>query len=187
MSTKKGKQSAIWRMLFTFFAISKTIYYFGIITAAFNQGGLRAMGTVMFNRLLTQDILIILIILLTFNTEKLVTSKISKYNKNANQVIVHIIDYVLYMGVLAVYFGAMMFFGIFQSFNWREFLIYSSAVYLVIVIVVEIKKYLKKKEMTEYVPALSIDEKLAMLKNLLDNNVLTQEEYECKKVKLLGV
>jgi len=186
MNVKK-KQSAIWGILFTFFAISKTIYYFDIITAALYQGGLLAMGEAVLNRLLTQDILIILIILLTFNTEEFVTSLISKYNKTVNQIIVLIIDYVLYMGVLTLYFLAMMFFGLFQNMNWLVFLIYSSSIYFVIIIVLEIKKYLKKKEKTEYTPVLSTDEKLAMLKTLLDNSVLTQEEFDHKKEELLGV
>ncbi|MCL2376180.1 MAG: SHOCT domain-containing protein [Defluviitaleaceae bacterium] len=187
MSIKKEKRSAIWEMLFSFLVISKVLYYSDFITASLNQGGLWAMGETLLNRMLTQDILIILIILLTFNTERLVTMILSKYNKIVNQMMVHIIDYVLYMGVLATYFGLMLFFGIFENFSWLVFLIYSSIIYLVIIIAIEAKKYLKKKEMTAYTHALSTDEKLAMLKTLLDNSVLTQEEYDRKKEELLGV
>ena len=139
-------------------------------------------------RLLTQDIIIILVILLTFQTEKLVTMQILKYNKTVNQTIVHIIDYLLYIGVLAIYFGAMNFaVGFFPNMFNLEVFIYFSILYLVIVAVVEIKKYFKKKEKTGYTPVLSADEKLTMLKTLLDNSVLTQEEYDRKKDELLGV
>ena len=185
MGAKKWKKSAIWRMLFSFLVVSKVLYYSNLVATALNQGGLRAMGEAVLTRLLTQDILIILVILLTFNTEKFIPLKISRYNKALNQTIVHIIDYVLYMGVLALYFGIMLFFNLFQNVNWYVFLIYSSSVYLAIVIVLEIKKYLKKKEVTAYAHDLSTDEKLAMLKTLLDNGVLTQEEYDCKKGRLL--
>jgi len=187
MSAKKGKWSAIWGMLFSYLVISKVLYYFDIVTTAINEGGLSAMGETVLSRLLTQDILIILIILLTFNTEKFVTLIFSKYNKTVNPMIVHSIDYVLYMGILAIYFWAMLFFGIFQNMNWLVFFIYSSIVYLAILIAIEGKKYLKKKEMTAYTHVLSTDEKLAMLKTLLDNSVLTQGEYDRKKDELRSV
>ncbi|MCL2856307.1 MAG: SHOCT domain-containing protein [Oscillospiraceae bacterium] len=190
MSAKKGKRSAIWKMLLAYLAISKIVYYFDMITTTLNQSGLWAVGEAVLERLLTQDILIILIILFTFNTENFVTLRISKYNKTVNSIIVHSIDYVLYIGVLIAYFGAMAFvFGFFPYIitNWRENLIGFSILYFIIVITVEIKKYLKKKEKAEYIPVLSLDEKLAMLKTLLDNGVFTQEEYDSKKEKLLGV
>ena len=187
MSAMQGKRSAIWRMLFLYLVISKVLYYFDIIINALSQGNLWTMGEAVLARLLTQDILIVLIILLTFNTEKFVTLILSKYNKTVNQLLVHSIDYVLYMGGLAGYFWMMLFFGFFQNMNWLVFFIYSSSAYLIIVIAIESKKYLKKKEMTTYTHILSKDEKLAMLKTLLDNSVLTQEEYDYKKEKLLGV
>jgi len=187
MSVKKEKKPAIWRVLFLYLIASKVIYYFDFITTALNQGGLWTMGDSVLTRLLTQDILIILVILLTFNTETFVTLILSKYNKTVSDVTVHIIDYMLYIGALAIYFWIMLFFGLFQYVNWRVFLIYSSIIYVVIVIAIEGKKYLKKKEMITYVPVLSTDEKLAMLKTLLNNSVLTQEEYDRKKETLLGV
>ena len=174
-------------MLFSYLVISKVLYYSDIITTALNEGGLSAMGETILSRFLARDILIILIILLTFNTEKFVTLTLSKYNKTVNPMIVHSIDYVLYMGVLAIYFWTMLFFGIFQNMNWLVFFIYSSIIYLAIVIAIEGKKYLKKKEMTAYTHVLNTDEKLVMLKTLLDNSVLTQEEYERKKDELLGM
>jgi len=187
MSVKKEKRSAIFGMLFTYLAISKAIYYYNLTTNTLFQGGFQNMVEVVLERLLTQDILIILLLLLTLYTEKLVTLQILKYNKTVHQTIVHIIDYLLYIGVLAIYFGAMNFaFGFFPNMFRLEVFIYFSVLYLVIVAVVEIKKYFKKKEMTGYAPVLSADEKLAMLKTLLDNSVLTQEEYDRKKEELLG-
>ena len=145
------------------------------------------MAEVVIERLLTRDILIILVILITLHTEKLVRLQILKYNKTVNQTIVHIIDYLLYIGVLAIYFGVMFAFGFFPNVFTLEVFIYFSVLYLVIIAVIEIKKYFKKKEKTEYAPVLSVNEKLAMLKTLHDNNVLTQEEYDSKKESLFGV
>jgi len=194
MIVKKEKQSAILKMLFTYLAVSKAIYYYTLITGTLFQDGFQIqdgfliMVDVVLERLLTRDILIILVILLTLQTEKLVTAQILKYNKTVNQTIVHIIDYLLYIGVLAIYFGAMDFaFGFFPNMFSLEVFIYFSVLYFVIVAIVEIKKYFKKNEKTKYNPALSSDEKLAMLKTLLDNSVLTQEEYDRKKGELLDL
>ena len=188
MSVKKEKQSAILGMLFTYLAVSKVIYYYNVTTNALFQGGFQDMIAVVLERLLTQDILILLLMLLTLYTEKLVALQILKYNKTVNQAIVHIIDYLLYIGVLTIYFLTMNFaFGFFPNMFSLEVFIYFSVLYLVIVAVVEIKKYFKKKEKTEYAPALSVNEKLAMLKTLHNNNVLTQEEYDNKKESLFGV
>jgi len=187
MSVIKKNRPAIWQILFSYLVVSKVIYYFEFIAAALNQNGLWAMGEALLTRLLTQDILIILIVLLTFNTEKFVASKIIKYNKTVNQIIVHIIDYVLYMGALVIYFWAMMFFEFSQNMGWGGIFVSSSIIYLVIVITIETKKYLKKKEMTGYNHILNADEKLAMLKALLDNSVLTPDEYNSKKETLLGM
>ena len=184
MSVIKENRPAVWQVLFSYLIVSKVIYYFEFIASALNRGGLWAMGEALLTRLATQDLLIILIILLTLNTEKFVASKIKISNKTANQAIVHTIDYVLYMGVLLIYFGAMMFFGLFQGMSWGEIIIVSTVVYLVIIIAMESKKYLKKKEMTGYTHSLSTDEKLAMLATLRDNDVFTKEEYNCKKEKI---
>jgi len=147
MSAKKGKRSALWDVFFLYLVISKAIYYYDLTANALFQGGFRDMGAVVLERLLTQDILIVLVILLTLNTEKFVTLIFSKYNKTVNPLIVHSIDYVLYIGALAIYFGAMNFvFGFFPSmFRLTDF-IYLSILYLVIVAAIEIKKYFKKKE-----------------------------------------
>jgi len=185
MNVKKEKQSVIWKVLFMYLAVSEIFNWYDTIINAATQGSLWSMRNIILNRLLTQDMLIILVVLLTLNTEKFVQLMFSKFNKTVNQIVVHFIDYVLYMGVLVIYFFTLIFiFGLFQNMNWAENFIYFSILYLAIVMVVEIKKYLKKKEMTKESPALSADEKFDMLKTLRDNNILTQEEYDSKKGKL---
>jgi len=187
MSAKKGKRSAIWGMLFAYLAISKILYWYNIILAALYQGNLMAMGEAVLMRLLTQDVPIISGVLIMFYMEKFYHLKISKLNKALNQVMAHIIAYLLFMGIVILYFWVMiLFFDFFQNINWGENLIYTSIAYLIVVIVLEIKQHFKKKEMTEYIPILNESEKLTLLKTLLDNNVLTQEEYDSKKEKLLG-
>jgi len=184
MSTKKGKRLVILHVLVTYLAISKIVYYFDMITSSLAQGGFSAMGEAVLARLLTQDILIILVILFTLYTDNIVTLKVSKYSNIINSIILHVVDYVLYIAVLFGYFWSINFiFGIFAALiaNWWENLIFFSILYLVIVAVVETKKYLKKKETSEKPLILNTDEKLAMLRTLFDYGVLTQDEYDSKK------
>ena len=185
MGAKKRKMSAIWGILFAYLAISKVFYWFNIIIVALNQGDLRAMGEVVFTRLFTQDMLIILGILLVLYIEKFVQLKISLNNKTLKQIIEHIIIFLLLNGVFIFYFWAMnMFLGNNPSLNLGSNLIYGGIIYLVLAVVFEVKKYLKKKEMTGYMSILNVDEKLDMLKALLESNILTQEEFDRKKEKL---
>jgi len=187
MDEIKAKRSAFRQMVFSYLIVSKALYYFEMIGAALLQGGFWAVSETILTRLLTRDLLIILIILITFNTDKLVPQKIAKNNRVLNQVIVHTIDYILYMGIMSLYFWGTMFFGLFEGMNWRIILINLSALYVIILVAIESKKYMKKKEMTAYTHVLNKDEKLAMLKTLFDNDVLTLDEYDSKKEKVLGV
>lgn len=60
--------------------------------------------------------------------------------------------------------------------------------YSVVMIAMNVKTYFKKKSMSEYTLSVkNTESKLAMLKILLNDNILTQEEFEQKKVKLLEI
>jgi len=185
MSTKKVKKSTIWKMLFAYLAISKIMYWYNTVTVAFFQGDLWGVAGAVFTRLLT-DIPIIMGVFIMFYMENVFELKISKNNKILNEIITHAISYAMYMGVIIVYFWSIILLNAIESLNWIEGLIYASVAYIVVVIALDIKRYFKKKEMTAYVPVLSADEKLTMLKTLFDNNVLTQDEYDRKKEELLG-
>ena len=86
--------------------------------------------------------------------------------------------------MLFVYLAISLVLGQPLRWNWGENFIYGGVLFLAISVVIEIKFYLKKKEKTEYTPVLNTEEKLSMLKTLLDNNVITQDEYESKKKML---
>ena len=188
MSAKKSKKSEIWAMLFAYLTISKMFYWLNLISDAVNEGDLSTVGNAVLTRLLAQDMLIILGILLVTCLEKFVLSRVSKYKKIWRQIAEHIAIYLLMQGVIFVYFQVRtLILGIPLNWNWGESFIIGGILYLIIAGVLEIKGFLKKKELTECAPVLSADEKLAMLKTLLDNSVLTQEEYDRKKGELLDL
>jgi len=185
MNVKKGKRTTIWEMLFVYLAISKIIYWVNIIAVAFFQGDIRAVGEAVLARLLNQDILIIMGILLVFCVERFTQRKMLQYKKVWVRLIEYIVSYLLVMGIAFTYYWATsLILGRSLNWSWGENLIYGGVLFLAISVVLEIKYYLKKKEKTEYTPVLNTEEKLSMLKTLLDNNVITQDEYEGKKKTL---
>ena len=186
MNTKKVKRSKFRGMLFVYLAISKIFYWYAIIINALNQGDLWAAGEAILLRLLNQDIPIILSIFIMVGIEEFIQLKLPKFNKILNLIIVPAIAYLLFIGILITYYRVMAsLFGLFENMNLGENIIYISVGFFVVVVILEIKLYFKKKEMTEYTVVLNEDEKLIVLKTLLNNNVLTQDEYDRKKEELL--
>jgi len=182
MSTKKSKKSEIWAMLFAYLAVSKIFYWFNFIIVAASEGNLRTVGNALLTRLYTQDLLIILGVLLVTCIEKFVQSRMSKHKKIWRHITEHIVIYLLMQGFVFVYFWVMaLILGFPLNWDWGEVLILGGIIYLIVVVVFEVKNFLKKKELTEYTPVLSADEKRVMLKTLRDNGVFTQEEYDRKK------
>lgn len=182
MSAKKSKKSEIWAMLFAYLAVSKIFCWFNFIIVAVSEGDLRTVGNALLTRLYTQDMLIILGVLLVTCLEKFVQSRMSKHKKIWRHITEHIAVYLLIQGFIFVYFWVMaLILGFPLNWNWGETLIIGVIIYLIVVVVFEVKNFLKKKELTECAPVLSADEKLAMLKALHDNGVFTQEEYDRKK------
>jgi len=181
VSGKKNKWSTFKEMLFTYLAVTKILYWFNTIVAL-NQSDLGSVGRAVLMRLMSQDILIILIVALLFYFEKRMSLKTSKYGKLVESIILYAVGYVV---LVAVYFlNYLVISQIMEDVHiyWGEFFIYSSAGYIVIFIVLNIKEYLKPKE----APAYSTDDKLSMLTALFDADILTQEEYDQKREKLIS-
>ena len=96
------------------------------------------------------------------------------------------IGFVALMGIMFIYGWIMSwFFGPIQIDSWGGLIGGYILGYLVIAVVLNIKYYFKSKVKPEYaLTAQSTDDKLAMLKILLDDGVLTQEEFDGKKEML---
>ena len=186
MNVKKGKRTTLWEMLFVYLAVSKIVYWVNFIAVAFFQGDIRAVGEAVLTRLLNQDVLIILGILLVFCVERFTERKMLRFKKVWVRVIEYIVIYLLIMGIAFTYFWVASFIlGRSINWDWGANLIYGAILLLAISVVLEIKYYFKKKEKTVYSPVLNTEEKLTMLKTLLDNNVITQDEYEDKEKTLV--
>jgi len=187
LTTKKGKLSPVKEILFTYLAISKIIYWFNTITAM-DHSNLAGVGEAVLMRLLGHDIMIVLGVVAFFFLDKFIEFKKSKQNKILDNIIYYAAGYVVLLGVSQAYMWVLSwFFEFTPTGSWVVSIAYTFAMYLVVVIAFNIKYHFKAKEKSEYLSVKTTDDKIAVLKNLLDEGVLTQEEFDGKKEKLLGM
>jgi len=184
VNEKKVNWMPVKEMLFTYLAISKILYWFNTITIL-GQSDLGRVWVAVMERLLSQDILIILGVIFFFFLNKHIQNKKSKHGK--------VFENVLFYGVggIVLIGGSLLYALIMRSlFAWQLdlgfFLVYLFVGYVVVAIALEIKEYFKKKASLDYAPSeKSTDDKLTMLKILYSDGILTQEEFDQKKEKLL--
>jgi large-conductance mechanosensitive channel len=137
-------------------------------------------------------LIIILGVVAFFYLDKRIEFKKSKYSNLWENVIFYAIGYVGLMGMIFIYNVVRDFIFAAQSFSMGEFVVAfvnflpsATLAYIAVVVVLEIKQRFKSKEkkLSEHVSP-GTDDKLAMLQVLLDNDVLTQEEFDLKSAKL---
>ena len=185
MIEKKGKWTSFFELLFMFLAISKIMYWFNTIFAA-AQSGFEDVAEVIIVRLLNQDLMILVGILIFFGLEKLINMHKTKLSKMLENILLYIIGYVLLMAAFIAYFRIISFI-VAEPFEWQgifAFLRISLLWYLLIIVILHVKQSLKAKEKkigADFQVAYSNDEKLSMLNVLLTDGILTQEEYNRKK------
>ena len=185
MRMKKRNWSAIKEMLFTYLAITKIIYWMNTITAI-DQGGLGSVGDAVLMRLLYQDAILIVSVVFFYFLDQRIQLKQSKYSKVLEYIVFYAIGFVVLMGILLIYNWIV--FGPIPIDAVGAFIGNYVLGYLAIIIVLNIKQYFKAKGKPKTAqPAQSTDDKLVMLKTLLDDGVLTQEEFDRKKEKLLSM
>ena len=187
---KKVKDLPIKEMIFAYLAISKVSYWLNLIAGA---EGFEGVWSGVLERLLSRDIIIILLVISIYTFEYMFIMKRKKWSGNLAQVIIVGIGFVMYIVIANTYLLVINWI-LQDSFNVWSFLERSlrgnllnlTISYFVIAGVVFLKETFKKKEAYAY--PLDIqrkDIKLETLKALLDDGVLSQEDFDVQKVKLL--
>ena len=177
---KKINWLAIKKMLFTYLAVSKILYWISIIPVDFES-----VGGVIWQRLIEQDLVVIAVIVITYFFDKNV--------KKQNGVLAHIMfffgNYVIYIVTLIIYIMILSSIIPTPVNLWRimtsSFMLNWTVIFFILMVAVEAKERFKKKEAQEY--ALDVqcaDIKLGMLKTLLEDGALTPEEFDIQKMKL---
>ena len=185
MNEKTRKWLPIKEMLFTYLAISKMMYWLNIVTEA---SGFDGVLHAVLERLINRDIVLILVIVFLYVLEhKFIMNQ--KWNNFLAQVILIIVGYVLFSVILITYvwvlhlifttnFSIRVFMGSYLA-GW-------TITYFVIAIAAAVQEHFKKKAASEYaIDIKSMNIKLEMLQALLNDGVLSQEEFDMQKVRLL--
>ena len=186
MGMKKTKSRAIKEMLFTYLAISKIFYWYNTINAlSLSDAG--RVGEAVLGRFLEQDFLIIASIVVFFYLERMITFRKSKYSKVWENILFYGVSYVILIGMIIGYNVALNLIltgtAVFPR-NWGAFFGNTFVLYAMIMSILNFKEYLKRKEKAIYANEPStrnVEEKLSMLKALLEDGVLTQAEFDHKK------
>ena len=190
MNVKNGKWSTVKEMLFTYLAITKILYWINTITAM-NQSDLDSVGRAVLTRLMNQDIMIILGVIAFFFLEKAIALKRSKYSTVLQSIMLYAVGYVMLLAIMFIYFLIIsLIYGSVQVDSWGALIGYNLFLYIVICIVLEIKERFKakgKKPPEDIQPARSTEDKLSMLQALLDDGIVTQEEFDSKKEMVLNM
>ena len=190
MKKSERRWSTFLDMLFIYLAVSKILYWFNTFYMLFQEDLATAIEAFLL-RLLNQDFMIIVGVVLFFKLEAMVEKRKSKENALLATILLYVIGYILLMGTSIAYtFILSLFTG--ESMNFSElfyFIRLSIIWYLMIIVVLSIKDFLKNREkkLAEIDPEkYSKEEKLSMLEVLLRDGVLTQEEFDIKKERVLG-
>ena len=190
MKEKEKKGAVLKWMLFTYLAVSKVFYWFHNI-ASMAEVDFTGLGVFLLNRILGQDIMIIAGVVFFYFLDKFHQSfllKTIKYNAILGALIFWGIGYVALIALFYIYWSILsLFFHDVSTPPLGLVIINGIGFYVVLAIVLEVKEYLKKKEKETYLDTSTVPitdhgaYKLTLLKEMLDDGVLTQAEFEQKK------
>ena len=172
-------------MLFSYLAISKMLYWINFIFAGYED-----VWRVVLQRFLTQDILIIIVVVFIYFFEHKFVLKQKKLNSTLADIITAIGGYIIFFVVALIYVMIVDSQLPTPANIWliitSDFMINLTVVYFIIFVALTMKERFKKKEAYNYaVDIQSMDIKMEMLKTLLDDGVLSQDEFDKQEAKLL--
>ena len=185
---KRRNWKPIKEMLIAYLAVSKILYWINIISATDNiEGMIHSVS----QRLLEQDIVLILFIVFGYLFEAKLIWKQKKWNSVFTQIVLAVGSYVVFIIILTAYLRVMAWIFPIPSgfgFFWLNNILSWSITYFIIMIAMTLKQHFKKKEAAEYVlDVQSTSIKLEMLETLLADGVLSQDAFDKQKEKLQGV
>ena len=184
---EKRDWTLIKSILFAYLLISKMWYWMEIIA---HVDGFTGVGSAVLERLVNRDIVIILLLVCIYSFEHLIILKQKKWNSFLSQVVVVLFGFVMYIGIFSTYSVILSFISIgeINVGNIIANLLPMSFIYIIFATIIFMKVYFKKKEAYDYaVDIQTADIKLEVLNSLLEDGVLTQEEFDNQKAKLLEV
>ena len=185
MPKKKKPAFTFKELLFGYLAISKLMYWMNNISAI-QQDALIEVWRFVLNRLLSQDIMIVWMLVAMFLLEYYIDTHPSVSKGKVRHILVYGIGYLVYIASVVTYILLLSFFIDTQIGSWGELILSFTGFYAIACVVMNVKEHMKKKEAEMYIPAEEVIGKadgdtLALLTALHERGVLTTDEYESKK------
>ena len=181
--------SPIKEILFMYLAASKIIYWMDVAVTA---DGLDNVWRTVLERLLYRDIGLILILVFMYMFEKVIILKQGKFRLRGvwPHVILAVCGYVVFVAIVTGY--SWLFHLIYsepfslRAFLFSGFMFNGTIIFFVVTTALTVKDYFKQKSATEYALDIqSTDIKLEMLGTLLDDGVLSRDDYEEQRSKVI--
>jgi len=141
----KTKTKALMSMLFTYLAVSKILYYLSFITTT-DVGNIGEMFMPLWERLISQDFLIIIFVVLSYFIEQKLLQRFAKRNV-LKHVAVHVVGYIT---LVALYYSYAFILGLFLPVTlgmpFGEMLVNIFIAYLSVAVFLEVKTWFKSKQ-----------------------------------------
>ena len=185
MPAKKTKWLPVKEIVITYLALSKFLYWMEIV-GGIEQSSLGSVAEAVGMRLLDRDILLIASVIMFFILEKLIMEKFKSGNMLKN-ITLYAVGFV---GMIGLFYGYLWGMSWFFEVNFPNLWLFISNIaigYVVAMVFLNAKYYFKDREKAKLEQAVAeecANDKLAMLKILHDDGILTQEEFENKKEKV---
>jgi uncharacterized membrane protein len=183
MKTKKstGAGFSFRQLLFYYLAVTKVMYWLNVIVT---MEGLDEFGLLFLNRMIGQDLMVIVVLLVMHFLEKRLFKE-----KNDNDLLAAVKLYSIgAVAGVSIIVGYTLLVGLFVPIyieDWFLFILNLVIMFVIVSFILHIKDKMKKKEAALYLPDVGTSEgKLTMLRSLYDTGVLTQEEFDEKVAKL---
>ena len=188
MQKKKDKWLSIKEVLFVYLALSKIIYWVETVLAM-EQSDFGGIGTAVLMRLLNRDLLLILSVIFFLLLDKFIEKKLKGGNLWKN-VLLYAVGFVGMIGLTYAYMWIMSWFFVVNIPSLVTLASNLFVGYIAAMVALNVKYYFKAKEKETFktaLPAPSAEDKLAMLQVLLDDGILTQDEFDRKREKVRAV
>ncbi|MCL2364746.1 MAG: hypothetical protein FWC71_08795 [Defluviitaleaceae bacterium] len=180
MKKKSNLGKMFKQIFFTYLLVNKVMYWMDIISSVDNWS---EFGNVFVNRMLGQDIMVIMVLIAMFILEKYLypeTGEEHEFLYNLKLLSIGLVIFIL----LIVGYNRLMFFILDESMpieRWPAFIGELVMGYIIIAFVIYVKELMKKKEVETYLPCTNDPTtQLSMLTSLYEAGVLTDEELAAK-------
>ena len=178
MKKKSNIAKMLTQLFFTYLLVSKAMYWIDNFASLENW---RAFGGFFVNRMLNQDIMVILVILAMFVLEKYLYPESGEDNEYLYNLKLIGIGWFVFMGLIVGYQLLMGLIFEVDINNWRAFLTELTMIYIIIAFVVYVKEQMKKKEVETYMPCINDPAtQRSMLYSLHEAGVLNEAELASK-------